>query len=100
MNGDLSEVVLYNTALTSTDRQKIESYLAIKYGITLDQSSGGYDYLSSTGATIYPATTSHANYLLNIAGIAKDNGSGINSTCFAKSEHAKHCKDVQPFCNC
>ncbi len=35
LNGDIAEVIIYNTSLTAADRQKVESYLAIKYGITL-----------------------------------------------------------------
>lgn len=77
LNGDLAEVIMYNYFPTATQRQQIESYLAIKYGITLDQSDGGKDYLSSTGTTIYPATTSHAVYNNNIAGIGQDDGSAL-----------------------
>ena len=77
LNGDLAEVIMYNNFPTTTQRQQIESYLAIKYGVTLDQSGGGKDYLSSAGATIYPATTSHAVYNNNIAGIGQDDGSAL-----------------------
>ncbi|MFM8913417.1 MAG: hypothetical protein ACKOE6_10970, partial [Flammeovirgaceae bacterium] len=77
LNGDLAEVIMYNNFPTITQRQQIESYLAIKYGVTLDQSIGGKDYLSSAGTTIYPATTTHAAYNNNIAGIGQDDGSAL-----------------------
>ncbi len=35
LNGSIAEIIIYNTALSETDRKKVESYLAVKYGITL-----------------------------------------------------------------
>ena len=55
-------------------RNKVESYLAIKYGMTLDQSSA-QDYLSIDGDVLYAATSSHGGYLNDIAGI------GQHDTC-------------------
>ncbi|MGC4022672.1 MAG: T9SS type A sorting domain-containing protein [Cyclobacteriaceae bacterium] len=78
--GDIAEVIGYNSFPSSTNRQQIESYLALKYGVTLDQSSGGKDYLSSSGTVIYPATTTHATYNNNIAGVGQDNGSSLTQT--------------------
>jgi hypothetical protein len=34
LNGDMAEVLIYNTPLTTTERRRIEIYLAIKYNIT------------------------------------------------------------------
>lgn len=79
LDGDLAEVILYNRMPSAAERNKIESYLAIKYGITLDQSTST-DYVSSTGTVVYPATTTHDNYDNNIAGIGRDNGSALNQT--------------------
>ena len=36
---DLAELVIYKSALTAAERNKVESYLAVKYGFTLDQSA-------------------------------------------------------------
>jgi hypothetical protein len=41
-------VVYQNGAMDATDVQKVESYLALKYGITLDQNTAT-DYLASDG---------------------------------------------------
>lgn len=76
LNGDLAEIIVYNTNLTATQRQQVSSYLAIKYGITLDQTSAT-DYLSSSGAVVFPATTTHDTYDHDIAGIGQDNASGL-----------------------
>jgi hypothetical protein len=34
-NGTIAEIIIYNRVLTEAERQKVESYLAVKYGITL-----------------------------------------------------------------
>ena len=47
------------TALDLANRGNIESYLAIKYGITLDQSLG-QDYLNSARTVIWDQTTNAA----------------------------------------
>jgi len=43
MYGDdgVAEMIVYNTGVDDTTTNKIESYLSIKYGITLDQSTTG-----------------------------------------------------------
>lgn len=79
LNGDLAEVVLYNTNLSNGDRSRVESYLAIKYGITLNQTTPT-TYVNSAGSVVYPAATSHDLYDFDIAGIARDNASGLNQT--------------------
>lgn len=35
LNGDIGEILVYNVALSNSDRQSVESYLSDKYGITL-----------------------------------------------------------------
>jgi hypothetical protein len=43
-NGSMCELMIFNTVLSTMDRQKIEGYLAWKWGITL---SGGHPYASA-----------------------------------------------------
>lgn len=62
-SGDIGEVILYNRELTAPEKQRVNSYLGVKYGLTL-----AHDYLSGTGTTIYPI----AGYNKNIAGIGRD----------------------------
>jgi len=69
-NGNVAEVVVYNTNLSSGDKQKVESYLAIKYGLTLDQTTP-YSYLAGNGNTVWDAAT-NAAYSNDIAGIGRD----------------------------
>lgn len=79
--GEISELIYCNepTSFLSAQRNRIESYLAIKYGITLDQSSP-INYVDSDGATIFNTTNNasiggYLEYNNDIAGIARDNGS-------------------------
>lgn len=74
LNGYFAEIVVYNTNLGDQARQRVESYLALKYGITLDPS---VNYLRSGGSNIYPSTSTHAGYVHDIAGIGQDNNSGL-----------------------
>jgi len=69
-DGKISEVISYSSRPTDAENDRIESYLAIKYGITLDQTSGR-DYVNSSGTTIWDASTNSA-YDNDIAGIGRD----------------------------
>ncbi|RLJ33157.1 hypothetical protein CLU97_2633 [Chryseobacterium sp. 7] len=75
--GSLPEIISYNTYVNNnTDIQKINSYLAVKYGMTLDQTTP-LDYLNSAGTVIWNGTTNVA-YNQNIAGIERDDASALN----------------------
>ncbi|NJB83778.1 T9SS type A sorting domain-containing protein [Wenyingzhuangia aestuarii] len=76
--GAISEMIIYNSTLTNTELKKIHSYLAIKYGITLDNSGGGTngDYLDSAGNTIWDASENSA-YHNDVAGIGYDVASNL-----------------------
>jgi hypothetical protein len=56
-DGYISEAIIYTEAVSDADIVKIESYLAIKYGITLDNSGGGTDgdLVATDGTTIWDA---------------------------------------------
>jgi hypothetical protein len=73
---EVAEFIVYDGVLTNADRERISSYLAIKYGVQID----AYNYVLSNGTTIWDrgvANTGGSNYNHNIAGIAKDGGSGL-----------------------
>ena len=75
-DGDIAEIIVYTSTPTATERQQIESYLAIKYGITLDQTSAT-NYLASDGGIIWDGTT-NATYKTDITGIGRDDNSGLD----------------------
>lgn len=71
-SGNVAEVIVYPGKHDATNASRVESYLALKYGIT---KTG--DYVNSGGQTIYNAVT-NTGYLNNIAGIIYDATSGLN----------------------
>ncbi|WP_461643850.1 MBG domain-containing protein [Labilibaculum euxinus] len=74
--GNIAEVVVYSANVSASDQQKIDSYLALKYGVTLDQTDAA-DYLASDGTAIWKAAN-NTGYTTDIFGIGQDNASGLN----------------------
>ncbi|NYZ67449.1 DUF4347 domain-containing protein, partial [Endozoicomonas sp. SM1973] len=79
---NLAEIIIYNTNLSLANKQQVESYLAIKYGTTLDttDSDGSIiegDYKSSGGTTVWDSTT-NAAFHNDIAGLAQDDDSALD----------------------
>jgi hypothetical protein len=72
----VGEIIVYNTTLTGTNLNKVESYLATKYGLTLNQSTSTNYTLSNN--SIGMNGTVMAGYTNNIAGIARDDNSSLN----------------------
>lgn len=70
LNGTLSEVIFYPWDLTANEQQRVNSYLSITWGITLDQSTP-QDYLTSSGTSLWNATTG-ATFKFDITGIGRD----------------------------
>ena len=69
--GDLAEVLIYNSPLTTTERQTVESYLANKWGLTSNLSVGHPGLTSipnRTTTTIVPITTTVTFSPTSIAG--------------------------------
>lgn len=67
--GNIAEIILFDRNLTATEKDKVESYLAVKYGTTLS-----HNYLASDGTTIYNVAT----YGSNVAGIGRDDAQGLS----------------------
>lgn len=71
-DGRIAEVIVFCDAISASDRQKVESYLALKYGITLNNDPvGSGDYVAVDGTVMWNATTNAANHY-NVAGIYRD----------------------------
>ncbi|MBI2259436.1 MAG: hypothetical protein HYU67_11145 [Flavobacteriia bacterium] len=68
--GPAAEIIGYSQVTTATDRQKIHSYLAVKYGVTLST-----NYLSTSGVTIFNTSAPYNN---NIIGIGRDDVEALN----------------------
>lgn len=74
--GGIAELVLFDTTMSTNNRQKIETYYAVKYGITLDPiddepSLDDGDYISNAGSVVWDYSA-NASYHNSVAGIAYD----------------------------
>ncbi|MEM6720751.1 MAG: GEVED domain-containing protein [Bacteroidota bacterium] len=95
-NGDIAEIALYDRALTAAELERVESYLALKYGITLGSndenwnsttntsSPFGYagtseNYVDSNGTIIWNGAA-NAGYGYNVFGIIRDDNSQFEQT--------------------
>ncbi|MEM6829376.1 MAG: hypothetical protein AAF551_02595, partial [Bacteroidota bacterium] len=87
LEGNLAELIYYGEVLSSTERQQVETYLAIKYGITLSSDTDGDgvafeagegDYLAGDGTTVVWDADVNSTYHHDIAGIAEDANGGLS----------------------
>ena len=84
LNGRIAELITYKSRQTDTDltqaRNRIQSYLALKYGITLGVNGTSQDYVNTDGTVIWDVDTGvPADDVFNydIAGIGRDDASGL-----------------------
>ena len=76
--GSMAEVIYYNAnTLTAAQINQVESYLALKYGVTLGSVSNLINYSSSTGTAFWAGNAIYQN---DIFGIGTDNGSGLTQS--------------------
>lgn len=75
-DGNINEILHYPWQLSTTERQQINSYLAIKWGITLDQTAAT-NYYASDGSTVWNAGTGGA-FKYDITGIGRDDCGNLN----------------------
>ena len=66
----MAETIVFDAALSANEVNRVDSYLAIKGGITLDNTNTP-NYLSSTSANVWNGST-NVGYNNNIFGIAND----------------------------
>jgi hypothetical protein len=75
--GDIAEFIYYGArALTVAEINRVESYLATKYGITLYQTPA-QNYTSANSTTVFAATSTHNAYDYDIAGLGYDDASDL-----------------------
>lgn len=89
-DGKIAEIITYDSRKDdASERNRIESYLAIKYGITLGVNGVSKNYVDSDGNVLYTAGNGF-NY--NVTGIGRDDVSGLNQKQ-SKSIHAAETGD-------
>ena len=82
-NGAIQEIIIMEkpstTLMSATDIARVHSYLAIKYGITLNQGSNNIadNYIASDGATVVWNRSVNSGYNNYIIGIGRDRASGL-----------------------
>jgi hypothetical protein len=78
LDGRVAEVITYSARKNdATERNKIESYLGVKYGITLGANGMSQNYVASD-ATVIWNQSANAGYNYDIAGIGRDDVSKLN----------------------
>jgi len=71
----IPEILVFDTNLTTIDQQKIETYLSVKYGITINDISEN-NYVSSAGDILWDSKK-NKNYNFRITGIGRDDAFGL-----------------------
>ena len=84
LDGKLSEIISYSNPKTIAEKKRIESYLAIKNGVTLHDINsttptilGDTDYVDSSGSVIWNSVANNG-YNYDIAGIGRDDNTALN----------------------
>ena len=80
----ICESIIYNRMLSSRERQKVDTYLALKYGVTLDQTIPT-SYVSSDGQVVLDAVA-NAEFSHHIFGMCNDTISKFYSTKASNAE--------------
>lgn len=82
--GDIAELIIYTATPTASEHERIQSYLAIKYGITKKSTDNAAtpavderDYFASNLAVIWDFST-NAGYNSDIVGIGRDDKSTLS----------------------
>ena len=73
--GSVAEIIVYDRVLSAVEMKAVNAYLAIKYGITLNQTTP-LDYVSASGNVVWEAA-SFGVFNKDIAGIGIDPASGL-----------------------
>ncbi len=81
--GLVYEGIIYNRKLSALENQRVNSYLALKYGVTLrpvdsDATIIEGDYLATNGTTKVWDYTANRTYHNNVAGIGRDDAGALN----------------------
>jgi uncharacterized repeat protein (TIGR01451 family) len=77
LNGIMPEIITYEGVLTQDERNKINSYLGLKYALTIDlnktSAATNFDFLISDGTSVWNGNDAvHLNYHNNVASVVRD----------------------------
>ena len=74
-HGELPELVVYDRVLSPAERNRVESYLALKYGLTLGVGQTPTDYHAAAGQLVWDSER-HADFHHEVTGLGRDDASG------------------------
>ncbi|MDM1370770.1 hypothetical protein HX071_16180 [Myroides marinus] len=82
LQGVMPEVIAYEEFLTQDERNRVNSYLGLKYGITLDLDKASnivnYDFIFSDGSSIWKGNDAiHRDYHHNVASVLRDDDADL-----------------------
>ncbi|MDR3058511.1 MAG: cohesin domain-containing protein [Prevotella sp.] len=82
--GVISEHIAYEGEISDADRDKIDAYLGLKYGITIDKdklsNATNFDFKISDGTSVWNGNdVIHQNYHKNVASVLRDDASDLNN---------------------
>jgi len=82
LQGEIAEVIVMTAVPTAAEKQRIETYLAIKYGITLNPTDNNAtviegDYIAADGITKIWDYTANTAFHNNVTAIGRDNLKGV-----------------------
>ena len=84
---DIAEVAIYARTLSVAERNKVESYLAVKYGFTLNQAAVNANNYTASNNVIAWDRALNSSYANDIIGIGRDDASAL---------YQKQSKSVNP----
>jgi len=90
VQGVISEAIIYDKALSIDERRKVESYLALKYGVTLhpdNTATKRFDYTLSDGTVLWKGDAAESDFLYGkfakyynrVAAIIRDDIARLNN---------------------
>lgn len=86
MSRGVMEAVLWDRDLSAADRSRVETYLALKYGITLGMNGTSEDYSSPTSGSVIWDQSMNTGYNNDIAGISRSDASSLDQ----RKSHSTH----------
>ncbi|MBL0046897.1 MAG: gliding motility-associated C-terminal domain-containing protein [Bacteroidetes bacterium] len=80
-NASIAEIILFDAKPSGVEMDRVETYLALKYGITRGGNTGLnniYNYIASNATTVVWDKTANAGFNFDIAGIGRDDNGSLN----------------------
>ena len=94
INAKVAELIVYNSVPTPLEQERIQTYLAIKYGITKNSADNGStaedeaDYFASDGTTVLWDYSQNTPYHNDVTGIGRDDATALDQPKSKSSNNA------------